>query len=276
MITIRVSDELDKEQQTALWISCFGDTRRCVDLFYAHCGKTARSLVALDGENLVSMLYLLPAALKIGGKSFSAEYVFAACTAPDYRGQGIMARLLEEAERSARESGTDYLFLLPAESSLYDYYRKFGYQTAFYKKVLCFNRAQAEDRAKEAAFVTDCTPNSLLTLREQALFRTDHVRWNTDVLGYFLDVNRLYGGKIIFGENEFTGFSEENGEAEVFECLGDIRKALFGILKNCPAQRFAISLPPTADIGKAEPAGMLKPVCAKKTADGLYIGITLE
>lgn len=276
MITIRVSEDSDRKQQTALWLSCFGDTKQGVDAFYGNCGKTARSLVALDGETLVSMLYLLPAALKIGGRTFSAEYVFAACTAPDYRGQGIMARLLEKAARSAEENGTDYLFLVPAEPSLYDYYRKFGYQTAFYKKALCFNREEAEERAKEAAFVTDCTPHALLTARDKALQNESFVRWNTDVLGYFLDAHRLYGGKLIRGEHFFAAFSSENGEAEAFECLGDWKNALYGILENCSAERFTICLPPTADIGRAEPAGMLKPVCAEKTADGLYIGITLE
>ena len=85
-----------------------------------------------DGK-LVSMLFLLDAVFTEKGREQRGKYLYAAATLPEYRGQGLMAQLIEKAKKETAEKGM-FLITKPATKSLFDYYRRFGFKTAVYSK----------------------------------------------------------------------------------------------------------------------------------------------
>jgi GNAT superfamily N-acetyltransferase len=60
-------------------------------------------------------------------KVYTGGYIFAAWVASEYRGNGIFAALMAEAERVMRERGYDFAFVVPAEEKLFSVYEKMGY-----------------------------------------------------------------------------------------------------------------------------------------------------
>lgn len=55
-------------------------------------------------------------------------YVCGVATRPEWRGRGEVRRLMAEQEADAREAGFDFLFLIPANDRLREYYRQYGYE----------------------------------------------------------------------------------------------------------------------------------------------------
>ena len=74
---------------------------------------------------------LLPRRIGWQEQSWPAAYVFAVGTHPNWRGQGLAGALLRQAEQEAADQGAQTLFLVPQRPSLFQYYARFGYRTAF-------------------------------------------------------------------------------------------------------------------------------------------------
>ena len=70
----------------------------------------------------VSMYFALPCLFKSGDSEKEAVYFYAAATDKKYRGRGYMGKLIEELKNSE-----NIIFLRPAEKSLINYYKKFGF-----------------------------------------------------------------------------------------------------------------------------------------------------
>lgn len=111
-----------------LWKDVFGDSEEYINLLFdfdyipSECFGEIR-----DGE-VVSALYLLRC--NIG--SFSGRYLYAAATLNDFRGQGIMGRLIEEAEEYIIKENISFISLVPANDKLYGYYKRFGFEALMY------------------------------------------------------------------------------------------------------------------------------------------------
>ena len=116
-----------------LWYKVFGDEEEYIRLFFKEAYFDGECFVAeIDGE-VVSALYLLKSDIKCDGKAFKGRYLYAAATLPEYRGQGLMSKLINEALDYVREEKLDFIALVPADDGLYDYYSRFGFYESMYK-----------------------------------------------------------------------------------------------------------------------------------------------
>lgn len=116
---------------TALWRSCFPDSEAAIGTFWRKTEGRVLTFAALDGKTPVSMLCALPATLVDDcGEALRAAYLYAVCTAPAYRRQGLCAALLAYAENELRDF--DACMLVPDGEAMFRYYEKHGYRTAFY------------------------------------------------------------------------------------------------------------------------------------------------
>lgn len=120
----------DAPEMKALYRACFFESEAETDAAFAAAFAPGSALVAREGGALAAML-MFP-------RFFCADaapggYVYSACTAPAHRGRGLMPRLLAMAEEEMAARGDGFSFLVPGEKSLFDYYRRFGYETGFYK-----------------------------------------------------------------------------------------------------------------------------------------------
>ena len=141
----------------ALWKQCFGDSDAYLDLFFSKLGGDDTTFLYNAGGKAVGHLQLLDVAFASRAHLYPANYVFAACTHPDYRGRGVMKELLHEALRKGRERGDICSFIIPAEEWLYDYYAR----VAGYAEIIGGSRTQDERVALDEENL-ECTAPTLI------------------------------------------------------------------------------------------------------------------
>jgi len=111
----------------ALWQTVFGDSTAYIDLFFRHLYKQANAVTEQQDGRIVSALHLVETELFVEGDPRKAAYLCGAATLPEYRGQGIMGRLIERAKVQAKAGGAETIVLIPAQQSLFDYYARHGF-----------------------------------------------------------------------------------------------------------------------------------------------------
>lgn len=83
-------------------------------------------LLLYDGECLAGLLALQVQDFRAAGCLLRTGWIGTVCTAPEYRGQGLLAALMERANRLAEESGCDLVVLGGQRQR----YQPFGYERA--------------------------------------------------------------------------------------------------------------------------------------------------
>lgn len=123
---------MDKKQKLIeLWQLCFDDTEAFIQLYFDRVYKEENALTIESNGALVSALQIIPYTMNFCGSELNVAYISGACTHPAYRGKGYMGELLEEAFRVMRRQGFDLTALIPANPSLFEYYRRYGYTEIF-------------------------------------------------------------------------------------------------------------------------------------------------
>lgn len=129
---IRLAQETDVPQLKTLWLRCFPeDTPADVDAFFQTVWPLADCLIALSPEapeRPASMAFLLPAEVCFSGQRLPVRYLYAGCTAPEFRGRGLYTALLDAAKTYTAAHGAYALYLHPATPELEPLYRRAGYR----------------------------------------------------------------------------------------------------------------------------------------------------
>ena len=126
------STEILKPKLVEMWKLCFGDSDEFIRFYFDKVYQDNNTLVLLsDNSILVASLQILPYQIKIGEKMHNAGYISGAMTHPEHRKKGYMAQLLKAAAEQMKKQGFTFLFLIPQEEWLFDFYAKYGYEKAF-------------------------------------------------------------------------------------------------------------------------------------------------
>ncbi len=112
----------------ALWSDTFGDSDEYINLFFDYDYTPAECFAEIKNGEVISVLYLLKGFIRAYGEEYEGRYLYAAATAESYRGQGIMSKLIKEAQDYAKENKLAFISLLPADEGLYGYYARFGFE----------------------------------------------------------------------------------------------------------------------------------------------------
>lgn len=110
----------DREQIISLWSAVFGDSREDIEFFLDEC-KNYDCLGLFVDDTLASMVFLVDC----NYSEYNGQYVYAVCTAEEYRKKGYSSSLISEAKKQMR----DFLWLIPANDGLFDFYAKHGFET---------------------------------------------------------------------------------------------------------------------------------------------------
>lgn len=129
---IRFAEEADRPAVCALWELCFPDDSGFNPYYLDRLLSVSDTLLCIEDGLLAAMTQMLPYALRLQGQELSVTYIYGACTHPEFRRRHLMSRLLEESFRIDAERGRAASMLIPAEPWLFDFYRPFGYEPAFY------------------------------------------------------------------------------------------------------------------------------------------------
>ena len=114
----------DKKELSSLWQITFLEDSQVIERFFENVFKDVITpVIKIDGE-IASSLFLLPCSIG----NYKGKCVYCAMTKYSHRGKGYMKDLLDFSYDYCKENSFDFLFLVPAEESLFDYYARCGFE----------------------------------------------------------------------------------------------------------------------------------------------------
>uniref|UniRef100_UPI003FF0CF45 GNAT family N-acetyltransferase n=1 Tax=Candidatus Fimivicinus sp. TaxID=3056640 RepID=UPI003FF0CF45 len=275
-----------------LWETSFGDSRAYISFFFKRRFSPQETFLFEWEGRPVSMLFLLDAQLQHAGKRYAVRYLYAACTAPSFRGQGVMHRLIDFAARSAAEEGADGIALVPASQGLFRYYAGCGFQNAFFCETLQLSRQEmGQLAAGSAASGSPLAVPEMTEIRRTVLQTRDHLAWDAAALEYALEEHEFSGGSAIgvrSGEQQgYCLFDQQDDVCCVQELLisrGAVDSIFSALMKESDAHIFSLRCPvgllPFPNRAEKRAYGMLRPVSPRaarlpQTLQNAYLGLSL-
>lgn len=165
---IRTATPNDRDAVKKLWLSGFPADPTFADYYfsilYPPLGQTL-----LDDEDgtLTAMLRRLPRTLRSGEANHPVTYIYGACTAPAYRNQGRMTRLLKASFEYDVAEGKAASITIPETPELFSFYAGIGYCTNFFTEKITLTRTHffpyADTRFKRLSIVHVAQLNRLYT-----------------------------------------------------------------------------------------------------------------
>lgn len=240
---IRPSVPGDEDGLKALWKTVFGDEDGYINSFFELLYKPGMARVSTDGDRIVSAAHILSLGeLTDGDSSLPCSVIYALATLPEYRGQGRGRRVLEDAVKSS--SGPT--LIVPAEPSLFDYYKSSGF-TAYFNAVELSGPDTGEDLEGS---VTHATVRGYAALREELLRGVPHIDLSLPAIAFQERLCGMYGGALCYvvcGHHRCAAAVEvHDGTAVIPELItpsGDRRAAAMLICRAMGVDRFTLRSP---------------------------------
>lgn len=231
----------DKKELSSLWQMTFLEDSQVIENFFQNVFPTVVTpVIRVDGE-IASSLFLLPC--KIG--KYNGKCVYCAMTKYAYRGKGYMKQLLDFSYGYCKENNLDFLFLVPAEPSLFDYYAKCGFENFGTSRMHIFSENEPEEKGQ---IKFDC-----------------EIEFDDSVLDYWKNACVVYGGEV-------TDFGL------VFRDEETVIRNANGNYNNIPEKykKSGIEIKGNINFGETYTPAMIKTKNKEIKNMNCYVGITLE
>ena len=109
-----------------LWKLAFGDTDEFLDSFFSAAYSPERCHLLKVDNRVAAALYWFPCSCS----DQKIAYIYAVATHPDFRGQGLCRRLMQETHTILTQQGYDAVLLVPQDAGLRKMYTAMGYRNA--------------------------------------------------------------------------------------------------------------------------------------------------
>jgi predicted acetyltransferase len=203
-----------------MWNDAFGDSMQIIDRFF-ETAELQNIICAFCDDEPVSALYAVDSQVSVNGELYKAYYVYAVSTKKEFRGRGLSLKILEFLERTARERGYSYLFLVPADNGLFELYKKSGFQTCFtYKEEWVSENDFLSTEYNECAF-------------DYEKYRSLKEKFIPVPYTFFTEqgFSSFYGFvgddmKLLCIDSGYVVYETEGNKVIVHECIGDRQKLL--------------------------------------------------
>lgn len=222
---IRFSNKKDIPSLKFLMKEIFGDHDSFINLFFNYKYENNALIYEIDGE-IVSCAFLLSAHIQIDNNQYPITYLYACATKPEYRGNGYMKEILEEAYKIACTRNEAGIFLLPANESLYYFYGKNNFTTFFYKTIEHYKPSQIAATTSLLSSFSFINGKEYSQIRQKLLLQDGAIHW--DETHFLLMEKEMTGKQSYFFkiQSNFTisgiGFySIYDNRLTVYEWLGD-------------------------------------------------------
>lgn len=193
MIKVFVPDTESEKDIINLWSICFGDSEDYIKFFLKNCPDFV-CIGYFSDNRLISMLFLLEGEIN----NQKCKYLYAACTDPEYRKQGLMSELLEFTKIYCQELNYSAIFLVPANESLYNYYTNHGYIPSFRKSYI-----KIKNSDKEPSLAVDIIDvSTICKIKSRLMQVTDGFNFNNETIIYTIKEHFYNGGKAMLYESE--------------------------------------------------------------------------
>lgn len=231
----------DRKALEDLWQSIFLEDSEITEYFFENIfGDTITPVIRVDGE-IASALFLLDCTIG----EYKGKCVYCAMTNYSHRGKGYMKTLLQYSYDFCRDNGFDFLFLVPAEKSLFDYYEKCGFRNFGLRRSYIFDGTTPKIKEK---ITFDC-----------------EFSFNEEIVEYWKKSCIHYGGKV---EDFGLIFDDDNVIIRNAECE----------FSSIPEEykKNDIIIQGNIDFGEDEHPAMIKTENDNIKKLCCYVGITLE
>lgn len=165
-------------QMKDLWQTCFGDTPEGIDAYFDRFSAENAVAAVKDGRLCAMAQWLSVPYVQPDGETQSGAYLYAVCTDPAFRRQGLCRAVCLFAETYLKTLGCDFVFLRPASASLAAMYEDFGYQMT-----LTVSETTASAQSADGVSFCALSPQDYGMYR-QMLLRGGFMDWQADALAY--------------------------------------------------------------------------------------------
>lgn len=118
-MTTVLSNKNDINTLAQLWKQGFGDSASFIDWYFSNRYAEDLSSVTKDGEEIVSMAFCQPMAVKMRGRDIPAVMLNGVYTIPEYRKKGLMHENVMLLEKTASKKGALVMINTPAGKNHY-------------------------------------------------------------------------------------------------------------------------------------------------------------
>lgn len=127
---IKFATDSDRERIIELWTDTFGDSRESVECFlkYFPCNNALGRYV---NNELVSFMFLPELWLDYKGEKYRTNYIYALCTAPEYRSNGYASELIDYSKNYSAKNNIPYTLIRPGTERLFSYYSHRGFEREY-------------------------------------------------------------------------------------------------------------------------------------------------
>lgn len=260
---IRLAQSRDHQQLKSMWTRVFGDDSEAVEAYFSMRHRDDSMLVWSENGVIGGMLSMLPLTLMTGKEAYPARYIYAVATEPEQRGRGIATALLERAGELITALGEAAAVLAPASDSLFGYYEKRGYHTAFSLNISDFE-GSALPACPVTGALTRCAAGEYKRVRDRAFSQSGlYACWDEQAVGYALRALGDGGAEYLSldGGEGVAAWSRMDGAVLVRELALvdiDVPSALALLHRYLGAPIYCVRLAADAWPGAATPSGMLR------------------
>ena len=292
-----------KEKLISNISSCFPNTTPALEFYFENKFEPGFCNALIKDSEIVSSVQVLPQEIILAGHSFTAKYIYAAATSPNFRRKGYMKKLLDFTANNEKNKDTDFLFLVPCCKSIEKYYEKLGYENFFKVRKIIFSQEEFKKfLVKNSCLDFKNFPKSssnakhVEKIRNMVYNNKNYVKYNEKDLHYAINFyNNFYGGKFVISDGGFAiCFFQSNGVLKTedfctknFEDSKKLLSLIYREFPDCSEYHFNVCAENQffKPYGNLEFYGMIKPlnsnaeqiVLALKEANEFpYLGIPLD
>lgn len=192
----------------SLWKEAFGDTEQFLDSFFSTGFSKDRCRCICENAQPVAALYWFDC----GWGDKRLAYLYAVATAQSHRGQGLCHKIMDDTRALLQQQGYDGLVLVPAQPSLFSFYKKMGYRR--FGGIRQWNTTAGEPVA-----LTELDHVQYAALRTRYLPENSVVQ-DGELLRFLGSYARFYQGA-----DFLVCCAEEDGKLTAYELLGNTAAA---------------------------------------------------
>ena len=116
---LRTAGEADRPRLMKLWQDCFADSDRFTGYYFDTYFKENKVWVCCRDGRIIAQLHENPYELQAGGRRLPGIYIVGVSTDADHRHSGAMTELLSEVFTEQLEDQQPFVYLMPADESIY-------------------------------------------------------------------------------------------------------------------------------------------------------------
>ena len=250
---IEFAKQRDVDGIIDVWSEAFGDKKEDILDFlkyYLDC-----MLVFKKDREIAGITAMIP----VWYDGEKGRYIYAVATKSIYRGQGIAGKLVEFVKDYVNQNNEAFSILVPQNSGLFEYYKRFGYET-----ISCLKTVKKTEFSDYNEKISEISENEYKEFRKK--FKNDIIEWAEKDL---FNIKILSNGRFLkIGDDAVAFVVKADDELIIKELLGNCDEiAVIDALANYEKVKKV-----NAKISGNEPFAMVYP----KEYKDVYFNIAID